>query len=167
MKTIELTKGKRAIVDDADYERLSQYSWFFNPTGTGYAQRSARKSETGPRTVLLHRVVMNASPGYQIDHINRNTLDNRKENLRLCTQAQNMSNSTNGRLSSSGFRGVSYDSRKTKNPWRATVGKRHVGMYKTAEEAARAYDEAAIKHYGEFANTNFRHGQPGPRGGTA
>lgn len=156
MKLLPLSQGKHAIVDEADYEWLSQWKWCaasFN--GKWYAARMRRKPESG--IALMHREIMGAAAGEYTDHINGDGLDNRRENLRLCSHAQNMSNSRHRSNNKSGFRGV--DRPNPKGRWRAkiTVNRRsiHLGYYDAKEEAARAYDEAAIRYFGEFARPNF------------
>src|SRR5690242_17796567 len=103
----------------------------------------------------MHRVIMNASADIHVDRINGDGLDNRRENLRLCTRDENMMNRRKNSNNSSGYKGVD----RNKGKWRAyiQVDKKwiHLGYFSTAEQAAHAYDNAAKKYFGEFANTNF------------
>ena len=157
MKNIELTKGKFAIVDDEDYERLSKYNWCIQGQ---YAARAKSKKlgEFGGRlTIFMHRFIMglgDKSNDRVVDHINGNPLDNRKENLRICTNRENLRNSkVHNRF---GYKGVvSYRGGK----YQAMIwdGKRnlHIGMFKELEEAARAYDRKAKEMLGQFARLNF------------
>ena len=104
MKEIELTQGKRAIVDDADYQYLSKYNWSYDD---GYASRGIRMN--GKRKIILmHRFLMGLYFGDKrvVDHINHNTLDNRRENLRICTKAENRRNSRKSKNNTSSFKGV-------------------------------------------------------------
>lgn len=151
-KEIDLGKGKFAIVDDSDYEWLSKWEW--TSSGGWPGIRYAIRRENGKK-IFMHREILSAPDGMQVDHINRNGIDNRRCNIRLCNNSQNQANKTRSRSNKSGYKGVIKDGRK----WRASLtkdGKKiHIGAYSTAEEAARAYDEAARKYHGEFARTNF------------
>src|SRR6185369_1147212 len=104
----------------------------------------------------LHRIIADAKPGQIVDHINGDTLDNRRSNLRLCTTAENNRN-TRGKNPKSGFKGV-YPQFGT-NTWQAKItvaGKvLCLGTFKEKEDAAKCYDLAAREHFGEFARTNF------------
>ncbi len=102
----------------------------------------------------MHRIIMNAPVGKQVDHINHNGLDNRKENLRLATPAQNQANQKLSKANTSGFKGVSFDKKKKK--WAAYIGKqsRNLGRFLDIRDAARAYNDAAKLAYGEFAKLN-------------
>jgi hypothetical protein len=114
-----------------------------------------------PDGKLMHRIVMGVTdPKIFVDHINGNTLDNRKENLRLCNNTENCRNSKKSVNNTSGYKGVSYVPWSGKwlrnKPWRAyiVVDRKQIslGMYKTKEEAHEAYKQAAVKYHGEFAN---------------
>lgn len=154
MPTIELTRGHFAIVDAADYEWLSQFKWYtFQTRHDSYAARTVRQD--GPRTILMHRAIMDAPQGMDVDHINGNGLDNRRANLRLATRSDNLRNRAADKDSAVPYKGVG----RKRNRFIARIkanGKRiSLGSYRTAEEAARAYDAAALKHHGEFAHLNF------------
>lgn len=158
-KRIPLTQGKYAIVDDCDYEWLSQWKWCAERNrDTFYAQRRVRRPGGLRLTIRMHRLVANPPPNMMVDHVNRDGLDNRRCNLRVCTHAQNQLNHKRHRTNSSGYRGVLFHRGK----WVAKIsvnGKpRHLGTFETPEEAARAYDAVAIETRGEFAALNFGQG---------
>ena len=149
-----------ALVDDEDYEQLNQYNWFAAGDGSGmvYAMRHVSVSEDIPyRDITMHRSILGKKKGLEVDHINRDGLDNRRENLRLCTRSQNSMNQGLRKNSLSGYRGVSYHQKRKRWIARIRVDGKHVrsASFKTAEEAARAYDEFAKKYHGEFASLNF------------
>lgn len=152
-----LTQGKVAIIDRADAERVLAYKWRCDRHGR--ATRSRRAGEGFPRgtSVFLHREIMQPSPGTDVDHINGNSLDNRRCNLRVCVHAENQRNMKRHRDNRSGFKGVDWHT--SKSTWRATIydgsRHRHLGYFATAEDAARAYDVAAREVHGEFARLNF------------
>jgi hypothetical protein len=128
------------------------YNWTaFCSHGTWYA-----KAHIGNKTVLMHRVITMALKEQKIDHINGNGLDNRKENLRLATNRQNSWNSKST-IGSSKYKGVSWC--KQKNKWRTRIyfnGKDiHLGFFVNEKDAAKIYDEIALKYFGEFARINF------------
>ncbi|HEU4344816.1 MAG TPA: HNH endonuclease [Candidatus Binatia bacterium] len=154
MKTILLTRGKVAVVDDEDYERVSAFKWFAmsSQRGPWYARRDVKR-----RAVLLHRVIMNAPEGVEVDHINGDGLDCRKTNLRLATRSQNQHNKTKYKRNKSGFKGVCWH--RASDRWLAQIRvdakNIYLGVFATPEEAARAYDVAAQKHHGEFCRVNF------------
>jgi len=152
-KIILLPGGKETIVDDADYEKVSPYRWHRLGGRRSYYASATIKN----KDVLLHRLILDAKPGEQIDHINGNKLDNRRENLRLCSHSQNMANRPKHSNNTSGYKGASWD--KVRQKFESQIvcksKKIYLGYFETAVEAAKAYDEAAKKYFGEFANLNF------------
>jgi hypothetical protein len=166
MKEISLTQGRVALVDDDDFESLSQYKWcsHFNPLApVGRQHRAIRRTKSRggiPRQlILMHRAVMGACPtDPQVDHKNGNPLDNRKENLRFATSSQNHANRQIGANNTSGYKGVSRCHGGRVERFKAQVkvnGVAHfLGRFDTAIEAAKAYNEAAKRLFGEFAYLN-------------
>ena len=145
MKEIPLTRGKVALVDDEDFERVSAYKWCYMTAG--YA---ARGRDWG--MVYLHRFILNAPKGKHVDHVNGDKLDNRRSNLRTCTHLQNRQNSKHYASNTSGHKGVAFD--KTTGNWKAYInidGKTvHLGRFPTAESAAEYRNAVAEKVFGEF-----------------
>lgn len=160
MREIQLTQGKKTIVDDDDYEKLSKHRWYLvTSKSNDYAQRLILGSR---KYVSLHREIMCAPRSFQVDHINTNGLDNRKSNLRLCTPTQNQRNKRKDPGTSSKFKGVCIDkSMKRIKRWKASIRDGRLislGYFLTQEEAAAAYDRAAKNLFGEFARTNEMEG---------
>jgi hypothetical protein len=159
-RKIPLTLGQHAMVDPADYERVNKYKWnAYRGYSSYYSKRKIYNRKNGTeRTVYMHRYIMDAPKGVVVDHFNHNGLDNRKENLRFATRAENVrySQKTKNKFSSD-YKGVHYI-KKVKR-WRATItfeGKKiYVGQYRDEISAAKAYDRAAKKYFGEFACLNF------------
>ena len=158
MKIIKLTNGYEAFIDDSDFDKINKYKWYGNGNGTDliYAKRKTRKSEgRKEKLTTMHRQIMNYPDGKHVDHRNHNGLDNRRCNLRICTNTENMFNRR--RLNSkSGFLGVTWFKRLKK--WRASIHLT-IGYFDSKEEAAKAYDQAARKLFGEFANLNFKNNE--------
>ena len=158
MKQIPLTQGKYALVDDEDYDFINQRKWHCN--SSGYAVRATSYKNAENRTVktklFMHRIINKTLEKMYTDHINGNPLDNRKSNLRTCTTAQNNANRIKALGTTSKYNGVHWCKRDT--AWIAAIridGKKKVlGYFKSEAEAALAYNEAAIKHHGEFALLN-------------
>ena len=159
MKRIPLTKGKFALVDDEDYTRIMALGKWHVGTN-GYAQKSiyfGRKDGKQIRqNLLMHRFIMNATDKEHVDHKKGSVRDNRKSNLRLCSQHQNMMNRGLNKNSSTGYKGV-YNC-KTPNKFKAGIqvnGRQmHLGTFSTKRAAAEAYNKAAVKYFGEFARVN-------------
>lgn len=156
MKKIMLTRGQVTLVDDEDFEWLSQWKWCARKGASGkfYAARSQWDSDTKKnKTIIMARVIVGAKKGEEVDHKNGNTLDNRRRyNLRLCTPTQNRHNVGLSRRNTSGYKGVAF--RKNSRKWEARMYL-YLGSFNLKEEAARAYDKKAIELFGEFAKLNF------------
>jgi hypothetical protein len=158
-RKIPLTQGQFAIVDPDDYPRLAAYKWRLCRTkgkNVLYAERSIRLPNGKYSRILMHHHLILPPDGYVVDHVNGNGLDNRRDNLRIATVAQNAWNSKK-RNPRSGYKGVYFD--RQKRLWRAAIvcnRKRiHLGYFKNKIIAAKAYDTAAKKHYKDFARLNF------------
>lgn len=153
-REIALTQGYVAIVDNEDFDRISAFKWRARTTG-GLVYAVTTFGYPGPQhTIYMHRMILDARTDETIDHRDANGLNNTRENLRHCTQSENIGNSRIGSRNSSGFKGVSMDKRR--GTWRARIANRQVGgAFATAQEAARAYDTAAFEKWGNFARLNF------------
>lgn len=152
MKQIPLTQGKFAIVDDEDYEFLSQWKWHISH---GYALRSDLSSYP-KKTISMHRVITGTTGNQLVDHIDRNGLNNQKSNLRIVTRTQNGMNRKSHSGSSSKYKGVSWY--KAGKKWEAFITynkkRKFLGRFKSEIEAAEAYNIAATKFHGEYALLN-------------
>ncbi len=157
MKLIALPSGHETMVDDSLYEGLCQFRWNAFPSNKRlyYVSRPRLKGEVGPPRIQMSRFLMGAQSGQFIDHVNGNTLDNRIENLRFCTQQQNSLNRGKRKNCASAYKGVS---RAYGGRWHSIIyfgGSRTVLTFDTEVEAAIAYDAAAKKLHGDFARLNF------------
>jgi GTP:adenosylcobinamide-phosphate guanylyltransferase len=156
MKEIKLTQDKIALVDDEDFEYLNQFKWCVSKSGHSFYAQTIRKVK-----IRMHREIMKTqlenNIGKIIDHIDGNGLNNQKYNLRTCTRAENGRNrhSVNN---SSGYLGV-FKIKSKKEKWKVqiVVNKKsiYIGTFKDKKDAAKAYNEAAIKYHGEFARPNI------------
>lgn len=157
MKEILLTHGISAIVDDEDWSSLVNHKWYARKhRNTWYAARNEYLGHNRWRYVTMHRLIIAAAPGQQVDHIDGNGLNNTRANLRFCDGTQNACNRKRG-WGRSHFKGVSWHSQSGKWRSEATLKGKHffLGMFEDETEAARAYDRAAIRLFGEFAHPNF------------
>ena len=159
-RRIPLSQGRYAIVDPEDHERLSRHKWYVCRRGhTYYAMRGQWSPILRKRlTISMHREIIAVPEDLFVDHINHNGWDNRKANLRPATAADNARNARYPKINTtSKYRGVWYNLQTRK--WRVTIrvhGRRkHIGYFKDEIDAAKAYDKAAKKHYGQFAILNF------------
>lgn len=161
MKTIPLTQGKVALVDDEDYDALAAHRWYAKKSRGSrfYAVRNGPQGRGPRQTVLMHAAIAGTPTGMVTDHIDRDGLNNQRSNLRVCNIAENASNRGKNKNNSTGFKGVGRHPRHESNLWVAQIWKLnrriHLGVFPTAEAAARAYDEAAPLHHGKFAVLNF------------
>jgi len=170
MKEIALANGKgMALVDDADFERVSKFHWFRSTprickrhNQIRYYAQTTMGSRPNRKCVLMHRFILDIKPGIQVDHLDWDGLNNQRENMRIASISDNAAYTVNGRgrinLYTS-FKGVSF--LKKDNAWMARIGNgsdhstAYLGCFKTAEEAACAYDKAAKERFGAFARLNF------------
>jgi hypothetical protein len=153
-KFIPLSGGKRtAIVDDDDYLWLTTTKW--SDDKLGYAVRHKRKEDGSDTTEKMHRLIMKAKAGEQVDHVNGIPWDNRKENLRIVNNSQNSANKKAYSTNKSGYKGVAV---YKKNKWTAQITvnyrKIHLGVFECKHEAAEVYNVAALKYFGEYARLN-------------
>lgn len=159
MVKIPLTQNQYAIIDDEDFAEISKYKWFahFDPSsGRYYVGRQISVGKKKQQTIKMHRVILQAKPNEIADHINRNPLDNRRANIRIVTASENNMNRKLFKNNSSGYRGVTYLSRRQK--YQVCIqfnrNRKYIGIFNTPEEAAIAYNAAAKKYHGEFAVLN-------------
>ena len=152
---IPLTQGKAAIIDDADYPLIKCYRWYARKCRwCWYATANVKGKDGKWRKMQMHHLILGAV--ILTDHRNGDGLDNRRINLRPCTHAENVRNSTARHNSRSPYKGVSWDRKSRK--WKAQIGmhgrKIHLGFYEREQDAAEAYDMAARRYFGEFARLN-------------
>lgn len=157
-KKISLTKGRYTLVDNEDFDYVNQWKWSLRQTGRQEYAVRIDYSLKPPICIRMHRLLAKAPKNMMVDHINGDPLDNRKANLRICTNTQNLWNSK-GRAykSRSGYKGVDFSHSNQK--WRARIKvykkEIYLGCYDKKEEAARAYDRAARSFFREFSRPNF------------
>jgi hypothetical protein len=152
-KEIPLTRDQFAIVDDDDYDWAMQWKWFCDCHG--YAKRSLKCNKV-QTTIWLHREIIGAKDGDNVDHIDGNPLNDQKNNLRICTHGENMFNKRCYSNGTSTYKGVSWKTQQEK--WVAQIQcngqKYHIGYFDTEEDAALAYNEKAKELFGDFARLN-------------
>ncbi len=156
MSEIPLSRGLIAVVDDEDYGWLCAYKWHANAYGYAVRRIHHPTKPDSQTSVFMHREILSLEFGdkRQGDHINFETLDNRRSNLRVATASENGSNRRLLRGNTSGLKGVTWHKRDRK--WQAAIGvgngKKYLGYFDTAEQAHEAYCKAAAEVHGEFAN---------------
>lgn len=151
--------GHPVLIDDEDVDRVSKHSWVVRHRGRAsyVVPKSMKMAMAKTGHSALHRFILSAEKGTIVDHKNRNGLDNRRENLRICSLNENAANRRSPLRSKSGFKGVTYH--KQSGKWQGAIkinGKHvHLGLFDSAEDAAKAYDARAHEAHGEFACLNF------------
>ena len=161
-KEIELSRGLKAIVDDADFANVSQFKWSATiKSGKFYAVRcvhlrTTTKYHYSGKMLYLHTYLAHPGQGFCVDHINGNTLDCRRENLRVCRNIENCRNRVKSKNNTSGYKGVTFTPKTSR--WRAHIMvdrvNHHLGYFDTPAQAAYAYNVAALQYFGEFAKLN-------------
>jgi hypothetical protein len=162
MKKIKLTQGMYAMVDDEDFDNLNSHKWSArkdHDRDCFYAVCQAKQIKKNRKTLLMHRLILKTPSKIQVDHIDGNGLNNQKSNIRNCNRSQNQMNRINQANNTSGYKGVTWNSHV--GSWQAQLkvgGKQlYLGCHKNILNAAVAYNDAAIKHFGEFARLNIIH----------
>ena len=157
MKEIQLTQGFAALVDDEDFERVNALKWYASKFGNNvYALRETK--ESGKRTsMLMHRFILNCKIKIDVDHIDGNSLNNSKSNLRLCTHAENLMNQKPQKGKTSIYKGVTFNKNAKKFLCQIMKSNKHIylGLFVDEVEAAKAYDKKAKELFGKFAWINF------------
>lgn len=157
MKRIPLSRGRYALVDDEDFERLVTFRWHCD--SYGYAKRSIHIGNRKHRNVAMHREILGITDSdILVDHMNGDRVDNRRSNLRLSTKSTNGCNRNKTRANTSGYKGVTKHNQCKSDRWIAQIRvnnrNRYLGLFTTPELAAAAYNRAAVTHFGEFAKLN-------------
>jgi len=151
---VPLTRGFVAIIDASDVPIVSGWNWSVLISKRRRAVYAGRVHDR--KTILMHRALIGAERGEEIDHRDGDGLNNRRNNLRRCTRGQNTCNAPTRSDNRAGLKGASFDSRSGK--WRVEISidgrKKHLGLFATAEEAHARYATAAAEIYGEFARTS-------------
>lgn len=149
MTTISLISGEKVLIDCADLKKVSGFRWYLSSGRVRYAM-----ARIGAQTIYMHRLIAGTPEGLYTDHINGDGLDNRRENLRSCSSSQNQANigkKSEYRL----YKGV-HMTRSGKFVARIGIAwkQKHLGTFETAELASEAYNEAALKTFGQFSRLN-------------
>jgi hypothetical protein len=157
MKKIKLTRGQFAIVDDGDFKELNKHKWYAEMHNNVFRARRTVIKESGNKgCIYLHSAIMKPPKGMVVDHADHDTLNNQRNNLRICTNSQNNMNKLPTSGHTSKYKGVWWH--KFHKKWRARIGinskKIELGLFRKELDAAEAYNSAAIKLFGEFAYLN-------------
>ena len=156
--TLPLSKNMEVTIDIEDKNLVSDYKWYAHKGTSGYYAATMIRNNDGSRgRIFMHRLLNNTPEGHETDHINHNTLDNTRSNLRTVTKSQNQHNTRLRKDSVSGFKGVGWH--KATNKWRTRINKDGVTVFtayfSTKIEAAKAYDTKAKELFGNYAKLNF------------
>lgn len=152
MKEIKLTDKITALIDDRDFQWLSNYKWRIS--SYGYAIKDIFKNGKYIKKIFMHRLIIGARKRDIVDHIDGNPLNNQRGNLRIVTHPQSMRNRGKKKSSRGKYKGVYYI--KKQKSWKTTIGKIQISGFRTEHQAALAYDLWAADMYGEFARLNFQ-----------
>jgi len=152
-KSILLTRGRYARVDDADFPALTKHRWMYSTKG--YAIRAYKNDQDRWRFIHMHRVIMDAQPGQLVDHIDGDRLNNSRANLRFVTPSQNAWNAKKRCDNSTGFKGVSEHPNGYLARIRYLRQRIHLGYFDNPRDAALMYDAAAATLFGEYAKINL------------
>jgi hypothetical protein len=160
MIEIQLSNGYKTIIDNEDYEKVKKYTWYAKYDSKGFAKYvSHNYRENGKLYSLkLHRFILNVCDSkVEVDHIDHNGFNNQKSNLRICSHIQNSRNRIMYKNKIVPYKGVSIRKENKKYRSRIRVNKKliNLGEYSNSVDAAKAYNEAAIKYFGEFACLNI------------
>lgn len=151
---IDLGRGMYALADAADAEALSSHKWTAQKSSGSNLVYAVCKQDG--RRIFMHRYLLSPRSDLSVDHVNGDGLDNRRENIRICSHAENMRNRRHSRRAACAYKGVCRNRRKYRAQIRHEGVKYHLGVFDDQESAAKAYDIAAIRLHGEFARTNFK-----------
>lgn len=153
MKKIKFAKNKFAIVDDNFYEKLKYLHWYLDNYGYPYTIQVVDGKQ---KNIRMHKMILKISKEMGTDHINNNKLDNRRCNLRECSQKENLRNKSIGKNNTTGYKGVYYCKSRQTYQAHITVNWKHkfLGTFDDKIEAAKVYNSAALKYFGEFARLN-------------
>lgn len=162
MQRIKVTRNKFVLVDDEDFEKLNSFTWYCETHGRTFRSFMVKEKKINGirkrKKIFMHRVILNAKKGQIIDHIDGDSLNNQKSNLRFCSHSQNIMNGPSRLGSTSRFLGVSKRQFKNSLKWKAQIqqnGKNyHIGVYDSEKEAALIYNVAASFAFREFARLN-------------
>jgi len=151
---------KTVLIDEEDYDKIKDHKWcvFYHPSVNNfYVNRRLCNINGKQKTISLHRTILNAKKGLTVDHINGNTLDNRRQNLRLCKQSNNLKNRKISTKEFKRYKGVSFASKINKYTARISTNNIAIwlGCFKTENDAAIAYNKAAVKYHGKYSRLNI------------
>lgn len=143
----------KALIDLDDVDKIKEYKWHLSLSRDKYQYVISSKGNT-----KLHRLIMNAPEGSVVDHINHNPLDNRKNNLRICTNQQNVCNCELAKNNKSGYKGIYWNTERKKWQAQVTVNNKTIslGRFDNIEDAIEARKKAAEEHYGEYCYENYK-----------
>ena len=156
MKEIKLTRGQVTLVDDEDFEYLNQFNFHAKPGQNTYYAICKIKANGKYLNKRLHRLIMNPPDNMEVDHIDRDGLNNQKSNLRICTHQQNQMNCLKQKNTTSKYKGVHFNGKNYHSYIKINQKRIHIGYYDREIDAAKAYDKKAKELYKEYSNINIK-----------